>query len=83
MASLETEIMARLDGLAAGRIDPADAADWATGAMAGDDPALEVPANWQALDQLSGADLMSAPGTYLHGQEDFAAWIREYRAKVG
>jgi hypothetical protein len=33
---------------------------------------------WRALGQLEGADLKVSDTDYLHGQEDFRAWLEEF-----
>lgn len=35
---------------------------------------------WTALNRLAGADLQQGPGVYLHGEEDFRAWIADLDA---
>jgi hypothetical protein len=73
------DIKARLETLADDpAADACEAADWALEVMDGDDPLLAQEAVWQALDALGGADLMSGPGTPLHGPEDFRAWLRDF-----
>jgi len=72
-------IKARLEALADDpAADAGQAADWALEVMEGDDPLLAEEAAWQALDALGGADLMSGPGTPLHGPEDFRAWLNAF-----
>jgi hypothetical protein len=46
-----------------------------------DDDAVDA-AVMEALDRISGADLLSAPGTRLHGPDDFRAWLTEFRAST-
>lgn len=43
--------------------------------MRSDDDELRDPAVWRAISELSGADLMTAPGKLLHGPSDFVAWL--------
>ena len=33
---------------------------------------------WRAIKRSLGADLKSSPSEYLHGQDDFLAWLREF-----
>jgi hypothetical protein len=69
------EVMVRL---AAGQTSREDAADWAMERYtAGRDEYSSVPAVWTALGRLAGADLQTGPGVYLHGEEDFQAWLSD------
>lgn len=58
--------------------DVSEIGDWALDMMQGDDPLLEQEAVWRALDELSGADSMTGPGSYLYGPADFRAWLQEF-----
>lgn len=78
MDGLRQQIRDRLAALASGELDPADASDWASRVMQDDDDDLRDPVIWQAIDRMSGADLMSAPGSYLHGVTDFREWLQEF-----
>ncbi|MEY9155263.1 hypothetical protein ABIG04_003573 [Bradyrhizobium japonicum] len=51
--------------------------DWAAQWVRRTDPDIEDPGVWLALTRLSGADFRDSPTTYLHGDEDFAAWLRD------
>lgn len=72
-----------LTRLAAGEVPVGEAADWALDVMQGDDEELTDRVIWRALDRLAGADLLQAPGEYLHGPEDFAQWLAEFTADSG
>lgn len=37
---------------------------------------------WEALQQIFGADLESAPGQPLHDQTDFVAWLADFRSSA-
>lgn len=69
-----------LTRLAEGAIPPGEVADWALRVMEEKSDEAVEPAIWRALEELSGADLLVAPGKYLHGHEDFAAWRAEFEA---
>lgn len=51
--------------------------DWAAQWVRQFDPGIEDSQVWLAITRLSGADFRSSPTTYLHGGEDFAAWLRD------
>ncbi|ATL31598.1 hypothetical protein [Streptomyces formicae] len=76
--SLEAAIRSRLRSLAAGAVTPEEVSGWALDAMEGDSPQLRDGRIRTALDRLSGADLLEGPGQYLHGKEDFDAWVEEW-----
>jgi hypothetical protein len=78
---LREQVLSCLTRLAAGELSPGEAADWALGVMKLDSPELKDQKLWRALDELSGADLLEAPGQYLHGPEDFADWLEEFGAE--
>ncbi|MGF0114872.1 hypothetical protein ACQFYA_00925 [Promicromonospora sp. Marseille-Q5078] len=70
-----------LSALANGSLAPDQAADWAMTTLRETDDDEDVDdAVMDALDRLSGADLLSGPGTYLHGTADFRTWLSEFRA---
>ncbi|MFC6880159.1 MULTISPECIES: hypothetical protein [Actinomadura] len=73
---------ALLEGLVAGTRTREEANDWAA-PWVREDPGyadVEDEAVLNALDRLFGADLQEAPGQYLHGTEDFQAWLAEFDA---
>ncbi|MFH9110287.1 DNA-binding protein [Streptomyces albus] len=76
------EVAERLRALAAGEGSPEEASAWALSVMEGDAPELEDENVWHALDQLSGADLMLAPDTPMHGKEQFQQWFQEFLDNV-
>lgn len=79
MSSLRQQIHDRLTALASGELDRGEVADWASQLVRDDDREdLRDPVVWQAVDRLAGADLMSAPGSYLHGPTDFHEWLQEF-----
>jgi hypothetical protein len=76
-----TGVRAILVDLIEGRRTPEDVADWGAAEMAAleDMPVSDIAA-WDTLATLSGADLLTAPGQYLHGVEDYRAWLEELDA---
>ncbi|WFU83268.1 hypothetical protein QA645_11155 [Bradyrhizobium sp. CIAT3101] len=52
-------------------------ADWAAQWVRRLDPGIEDAKVWSAIISLSGADLRTSPDEYLHGDEDFASWLRD------
>lgn len=72
------EVRAALRNLIEGRRTAEEVADWAVGTMAALEGAdVSDMAAWDTLTTLSGADLLTAPGRYLHGAEDYRAWLEE------
>ena len=50
---------------------------WAAQWVRRTDPDIRDSRVWLAITRLSGADLRSSPTKYLHGSEDFAAWLKD------
>ncbi len=77
------EVEARLALLIENEETRVEVAEWASEFITYDDPEIYPPVDdsvvWKAIDQLSGADLEVSPGEFLHGQEDFRAWLQELR----
>ncbi|CAM3782033.1 hypothetical protein KIPE111705_24660 [Kibdelosporangium persicum] len=70
-----------LAGLVTGEVSPQQAANWAMPKYADDQAGYHTHDKlWTALDRLAGADLHQAPGVYLHGSDDFRAWLAEAQA---
>lgn len=65
----------RLLDLLAGRESREGVAAWASTWVTQDDPDVEDPIVWNALRELSGADLMISPADYLHGEDDLHQWL--------
>ncbi|NSC23543.1 DNA-binding protein [Streptomyces albus subsp. chlorinus] len=80
--TITQEIAERLQALATGEGSPEEASAWALAMMEGDAPELEDENVWNALDQLSGADLMMDPETPMHSEEQYRQWLQEFREKV-
>jgi hypothetical protein len=80
---IREQVRSYLTRLAAGAVPPGEAADWALRVMQDDAVGPVDPHLWRALDELAGADLLAAPGEYLHGPEDFAHWLAEFEAENG
>ncbi len=76
------EVEDRLVQLATGRATPEEVADWAQVWLKADDPRVDDPRIWDAIDTLAGADLKTGPSTYLHGESDFKSWLDEFRAEL-
>ncbi|SDS63326.1 hypothetical protein SAMN04489812_2509 [Microlunatus soli] len=65
----------RLLALLSGRMSREEVADWANPWVTADDPSIEDSVVWEALKELAGADLKVSPSAYLHGEDDFHAWL--------
>jgi hypothetical protein len=79
-----SEVRVHLARLLSGEESPGSAADWAsekinfyemnrTPGRPGWDRVV-----WDALELLQGADLKVSHTDYLHGEEDFRAWLEEF-----
>ncbi|MGW2819100.1 DNA-binding protein [Streptomyces sp. NPDC001415] len=66
-----------LRGLINGSMEREDVADWAMEWITDHEGEVTDPKVWDALIQLSGADLKDAPDEYLHGADDFLAWLKQ------
>lgn len=75
---LRQDVKARLVSLVDESGNPAEVADWAMALIENGDPELRDEKVWRALERMSGADLMTAPGTYLHGPQDFEIWLADF-----
>lgn len=51
--------------------------NWAAQWIRQQDPNVEDPVVWQAVQRLAGADLRASRTTYLHGEQDFLAWLKD------
>jgi hypothetical protein len=76
-----SETEAVLTSLADGTLTASEANDWACPFVVEEatHPARMDRVVWNALTTLCGADLESAPGVLLHGSEDFAGWLAQFR----
>ena len=78
MDDVLTQVRSLITGLAQGSASREEAADWAMARIKDEAADYSSDANlWAALDRLAGADLQQAPGVYLHGEEDFRAWLAD------
>lgn len=74
------EVKGRMLALLSGRRSREEVADWAAVWVCEPDPDVEDPAVWEGLISLSGADLMVAPGEYLHTEPDSHSWLDDLEA---
>ena len=79
-APKRAEVQRALRDLVAGRRTPKEVADWATPWIAAKHPTVEDQAVWDALTTSSGAEIEVEPGEYLHNQEDFETWLKDFEA---
>lgn len=79
-----SEVLAKLDSLAAGQITREQASSWASEWLAQDVPGTDVKvsdlAAWKGLTLLAGADLYGGDRPFLYDEEDFRVWGQELRA---
>ncbi len=68
-------LRARLLDLLAGSKTREEIADWAVTWVREPMPAVQDLVAWQALKDMSGADLRISPTDYLHGEDDFHSWL--------
>jgi len=69
-------------GLISGRLSREDVADWANQWVFAGDPDVADGAVWDALQELSGADLQVDPDTYLHTEPDFHSWLDQFEQAI-
>lgn len=69
------QIRQQLLDLLAGRLTREEVADWASEWVREPEPVVQDPVVWEALKQLSGADLRESPLDYLHSDADFHEWL--------
>jgi hypothetical protein len=84
MLPSRNETRVHLARLLSGEDAPGPAADWASERINFHEM-NRVPGRpgwdegvWTALGQLQGADLKISDTDYLHGEEDFRAWLEEF-----
>lgn len=78
-----TEARGLLAGLISSRVDREEVSDWAMERIKDANANyFSHTALWTLLDRLSGADLKQAPESYLHGVEDFEAWLIDADASM-
>lgn len=70
----------RLLDLLAGRASREEVSAWASTWVRQQDPVVEDHVVWQALRDLSGADLKVSPVDYFHGEGDFHEWLDRVEA---
>lgn len=75
------EVRARLEGLVAGTLSPADASDWARPWITEEAGDVQDEVVWDALGALWGADSAIGPGEYLYGPLDFQDWLADFDAR--
>ncbi|MEV6488277.1 hypothetical protein AB0M20_06520 [Actinoplanes sp. NPDC051633] len=81
MQDIHQQIRSRMVGLVQSSVSREDVADWALALIKNESAAYSSNATlWTALDRLAGADLQTGPGIYLHGEEDFRAWVADLDA---
>ncbi|CAN7705009.1 hypothetical protein LJR098_002571 [Rhizobium sp. LjRoot98] len=78
------EVLSKLTDLINGACSPAEASDWANRwVLADHDPIVDVRiddrAVWDALMQMSGADLYGGDREFLHDHVDYQAWLDQLR----
>lgn len=75
------DVAAVLRSLIQGHKTREEVSAWATEYIVFDDPAIypevEDEAVWEALEALTGANLISTDRPYLYGAEDFQNWLDE------
>jgi hypothetical protein len=78
---IHQQVRSRMAALLQGAARREEVADWALGLIKDESADYSSDSTlWTALDRLAGADLQQGPGVYLHGEEDFRAWIADLEA---
>ncbi len=74
-------VQAKLLALILGDCSREEVASWAESWMIQDDPDVDDPIVWRALDRLSGADMIDFDRPYLYDEADFRDWLKELRGR--
>lgn len=74
------EVEQQIQGLIDGGIDRDSAARWAMRWVAADDPGIDDPAVWRALNALAGADAPTTDREWLFVEDDFREWLNDIRS---
>lgn len=74
------QVRQRLLDLISSRVTREVVATWASQWVTQDDPDVDDPIVWNALRDLSGADLKVNPVDYLHSESDFHEWLDRVEA---
>jgi hypothetical protein len=79
-----SEVELVLVALVEGRVSAQEADSWTAPFVVDESthPDEIDAAVWDTLNKLCGADLEQAPGAPLHGSEDFANWLTQFRART-
>jgi hypothetical protein len=81
-----SEVLEKLEALAYGHSSPDEISCWAAAWLLIDQTSgtelriVDWPV-WRAINSMAGADLQVRPGVYLHGTDDFRAWLAELQSK--
>ena len=76
----KADVVNVLRELANGTMTREEASNWASKWIVMKDPGIEDPKTWRAIDQISGADMITTDRPYLYGKEDFEAWLLELQS---
>ncbi|ARE77506.1 hypothetical protein ACFVZ8_22730 [Streptomyces sp. NPDC059558] len=66
-----------IESLISGESTREDVADWAMVWVSEREQEISDLSLWDVLSTLSGADMKISPDEYMHGMEDFTAWLDE------
>ncbi|MFI1649680.1 hypothetical protein ACH4XT_22430 [Streptomyces avidinii] len=66
-----------IEALISGESTREEVADWAMVWVSEREQEVSDLSLWDILSTLSGADMKISPDEYMHGAEDFAAWLAE------
>lgn len=75
------DVEARLERLVRTECSREEVADWAAQWVRMDEPPIDDPRVWAAIEKLSGADMPSTDRRYLYDENDFNAWLKELRGE--
>lgn len=75
-ADVENVLLALIDG----SISREDAAEWASVWIRMEDPPIHDKQVWQALERISGADMITTDRPYLYMSIDFEEWLLALRS---
>lgn len=74
-----SEVEEKLVGLLEERYSREEVSSWAERWIALPEPGIDDPVVWNALNELSGADMISTDRPYLYEEADFQAWLAELK----
>lgn len=76
------DVVRRFADLVEGRVSRDQVDRWAAQWIGADDPGVDDPAVWTALNRLCGIDLREHNGEYLHDEAQIREWRTEFEVAL-